>query len=139
MKKEEVPQDNSRTYSGHKKVIYATNNDGAYEKVKSSGWETEEFVTLMAVSNLQSFAVEAYKRAITGKSATLEFHMYNNRLDIVGLSQATGFFKWQIKRHLNPKTFSKLSNTKLEKYCDALGLTIIELQTLPDHAPSYDK
>ncbi len=138
MKKEDVPQDNSRTYSGHKKVIYATNAEGAYEKVESSGWESEEFVTLMAVNDLKQYALDAYQRVAAGKSAPLEYHMYSKRLDVVGLAQATGFFKWQIRRHLKPTIFLKLSNKKLQNYADALGLTRSELTRLPDQIPSYE-
>lgn len=139
MKKEDVPQDQSRTYAGHKKIIYATNKHGDYEKIESSGWESEEFVTLMAVKDLNNLTADAYQRVKAGQSASLEYHMYNKRLDVVGLSQATGFFQWQVKRHIKPKTFSKLSNKKLDNYCDALGLTLVELQTIPDQVPSLSQ
>ena len=132
MKKESVPQDNSRTYSGHKKVIYATNKEGSYEQVESSGWEPEEFVTLMAINDLKRQTTEAYQRVSTGERSPLEFHMYNKRLDISGLAQASGFFQWQVKRHLKPKVFSNLPKEKLLNYCDILGITLEELKTIPD-------
>ena len=135
MKKEDVPQDNATTYSGHKKVIYATNNDGGYEKVESSGWESEEFVTLMAVEDLNKLAGEAYQRVQAGLSSPLEYHMYKKRQDVLGLSQATGFFQWQIRRHLKPKVFLTLKQKKLQIYSDALGINIAELQAIPDKAP----
>ena len=113
-------------------MIYATNKDGAYEKVESSGWESEEFVTLMAVNDLEQLTQDAYQRVRSGQSAPLEYHMYNKRLDIVGLSQATGFYQWQIKRHLKPRVFSKLKQQKLNMYCEALGMNVDELQTAPE-------
>ena len=135
MKKDDVPQDNNRTYGGHKKVIYAVNPEGDYEKIGSSGWEAEEFATLMAVDELNEQAAAAYQRVQQGLSSTLEYHMYAKRLDILGLSQATGFYQWQIKRHLKPRVFSKLSTNKILKYLDVLGLTTAELNLLPEKAP----
>ena len=133
MKKEDVPQDNNRTYGGHRKVIYATNADGRYEAVDSSGWEAEEFATLMAVDELEALTKAARQRVLQGLSSPLEYHMYAKRLDVVGLSQATGFFQWQIRRHLRPDVFRKLPEKKIARYCDALGLTASQLGQLPDH------
>jgi hypothetical protein len=135
MKKQDVPQDNSPTYGGHKKVIYATNDAGQYETVGSSGWETEQFATSMAVDAINELALAAYWRGQQGLSSPLEYHMYAKRFDIAGLSQATGLFQWQIKRHIKPAIFARLSSKKRLRYLDVLQLTATELQTLPQQAP----
>lgn len=131
MNKDEVPQDNSRTYGGHKKIIYATDRDGEYEKIGSSGWEAEELATTMAVDTLQQQARDAFERAKAGKTAPLEYHMFSKRLDVLSLSQATGFFQWQIRRHFNPEKFNRLSPKKIARYCEVLGLDPTTLKTLP--------
>lgn len=132
MKKDDVPQDNNRTYGGHKKVIYATGGDGEYEKISSSGWEAEELVTLMAVDALNQQSIKAFENGKQGISSPLEYHMYAKRLDVLSMAQATGFFQWQIKRHLKPKIFNRLSTKKIEQYCNVLGISARELKTLPD-------
>jgi hypothetical protein len=131
MRKNQVPQDQSRTYAGHKKVIYAVNQQGDYETVESSGWEPEESVTRAAVEELVELTAKARENVEQGVSSTLEYYMYSRRFDITGLSQATGFFKWQVKRHLKAKIFKRLSDKKLSIYSDALGLSINELKKLP--------
>ncbi|NOY73464.1 MAG: hypothetical protein GXP14_14030 [Gammaproteobacteria bacterium] len=136
MKKDDVPQDNNRTYGGHKKVIYAVNDAGEYEKIRSTGWEAEEFVTLLAVNELNEQALAAYHRVNRGESSPLEYHMYAKRLDILGLSQATGFFQWQIKRHIKPAVFLRLSGKARHRYLDVLGLTVAEFQSIPEQAPA---
>lgn len=136
MKKEDVPQDNNRTYGGHKKVIYAVNHSGTYEKIRSSGWEAEEFATLMAVDELNELALEAYHQVQKGVRSPLAYHMYAKRLDVLGLAQATGFFQWQIKRHLKPSVFSKLAAKKKARYLEVLGLTEAELNSIPEDVPS---
>ena len=132
MKKSEVPQDNSKTYGGHTRVLYAKNDDGHYESVESSGWESEEYATMMAVEELNQLTAEAKRRVQAGESSPLEYHMYNKRLDVVSLSQATGFFQWRIKRHLQPQKFNKLSAKTLSLYADIMGISIDDLKTCPN-------
>ena len=134
MKKQDVPQDNVRTYGGHKKVIYATNEEGEYETIGSSGWDAESFATIMAVDELNSSMKDAFERAKAGQCSPLEYHMYARRFDVIGLSQATGFYQWQIKRHFKPAIFKKLSERKLARYVNALKLSPTELQHLPEKA-----
>jgi len=131
MKKEHVPQDQSKTYAGHQKVIYAVNQQGRYETVESSGWEPEELVTLAAVEDLNELTKESRKKVEQGVSSTLEYFMYSRRFDITGLAQASGFFEWQVKRHLTPTLFKGLSLKKKLKYADALGISVEELSYLP--------
>ncbi len=126
MKKDEVPQDNNRTYGGHTKVIYAVNHDGDYEQVSSSGWETEQCATLMAVDALVEQTRIAHNMVSAGEASTLMYHMYAQRLDILGLAQATGFFQWRIKRHLRTEIFAKLSEKKRMRYADVLGISVVQ-------------
>ena len=116
-------------------MIKRQNSEGGYETICSNGWETEEFVTLMAVDELEQLANEAMRRVKQGVSSPLEYHMYAKRLDILGLAQATGFFQWQIKRHLKLNIFQRLSEKKIKIYLNALGINRREFQSTPDHEP----
>ena len=133
MKIEQVPQDDSSTYSGHKKVVYAVDDSGHYQSVKTSGWEVEAFATQMAVDDLNEQTQEAFDQVQAGEKSTLAYHMLKARLDLIALQQATGFFRWQIRRHLKPKVFARLSDKKLEIYSQTLGISIQALKTLPEH------
>lgn len=131
MKQGDVPQDDSSTYQGQKKLIYAVNDQGHYQGVKSTGWEVESFATQMAVDDLAQQTIEALTQAYNNEVSPLAYHMLRLRFDLSSLAQTTGFFQWQIKRHLTPKVFVKLSKTKLTKYAQVMKLTVAELQTLP--------
>lgn len=131
MNTNEVPQDENKNFAGEKKAIYAKDENGNYQVVRSSGWSVEEFFTSQAVEDLQLMTEQALDRVKKGQSSPLEFHMYNQRMDVVILSQVTGFFQWQIKRHFKPNIFQKLSGKKKEKYARALDLPVEELDRLP--------
>ena len=131
MKAEEVPQDDNSIYRGQKRAVYATQKDGEYDVVTSSGWDVEEEATQQAVAELERLADDAYEACEAGEISPLEFHMYDKRLDLLSLSQATGLFQWRIKRHFNAKIFSKLSEKLLTNYADVMGLSIDALKQLP--------
>ena len=131
----DVPQDNSSTYSQNKKAIYATDAQGRVSIVGSSGWDAEETVTKQALDDLQNLAKDAYFAVKNEEKSPLYFHMYAQRMDVQVLSEATGFFKWTIQRDFIPQIFKKISQKRVLVYADALGKTTSQLQSLPE---SYD-
>ncbi len=131
MEQDMVPQDNISTYADNKKAVYATDRSGNYNVIASSGWEIEEEATLQAVREMERLAREAYVLAARGEYSPLFFHMYNRRMDIQVLAEATGLFKWRIKRHFKPVVFDRLSEKILARYSDALGISRQKLCSLP--------
>jgi hypothetical protein len=131
MESRAVPQDKVSTHNTTRKAIYAIGQGGAYEIVASSGWEVEAEATLQAVDELERLAVEAYEKVLAGMVAPLYFHMYNCRMDLNVLAQASGISRWRLKRHLRPEVFAKLSPKIAACYAEALGLTVAELYQLP--------
>jgi len=131
MKQEEVPQEENKTLAGNKKAVYATAKDGQYQAIASKGWEVEEIVTSQAVEEFERLANDVLKRVYAKECSVLEYHMFNNRMDIALLSQTTGFFKWTIKRDFNLAKFAKISNKRALIYANVMGITINELKTIP--------
>ena len=128
MKKEEVPQDSCKSYSGHNKLIYAVDEEGHYEGVKSSGWEIEGFATEMAVKALNEQLAQAIQDYQQGKISSLAYYIPLYRFDLMSLAHATGFFQWQIKRHMKISIFQKLSDKKLNKYCQVFNVSLNEFK-----------
>jgi len=139
MHKDDVPQDNNPILMGARKAMYAKDDSGKYIVVPSNGWEAEETVTSLAVEDYQLKQTAALNRGRKGLTSPLEYHMYANRLNIATLAQSTGFFKWRIKRHLNPKIFGRLQAKLLTRYADAMGISIEQLRRLPiNDSPGID-
>lgn len=126
-----VPQDHISTYADNKKAIYATDEQGKYGVIASSGWDVEEEATKQALDELQRQADAAYAEVKEGKKSALYYHMYAQRMDPVVLAQSVGMFQWRVKRHFKPAVFAKLSDSLLERYSEALGVSIEDLKKLP--------
>lgn len=131
MKINNVPQDEISTYAENKKAIYATDENGSYKVIASSGWDVEGEATKQALQALQDQAEDAYQSVLNGDKSPLYYHMYAQRMDLTVLSQSTGIFQWRIKRHFNPSVFIKLSESLLSRYSEALGISLDEINNLP--------
>lgn len=131
MKEGDVPQDHARTFDGQRKALYAVDEHGEYRIVKSAGWEAEEIVLNQAIGECDEQTADAWDRARRGLTSPLEYHMRRRRMDVLVLAQSTGFFQWQVRRHLRTDAFPRLSPRQFARYADALGLTIEQLMTLP--------
>lgn len=127
----EVPQEGNRTLGHHRKVMYARDADGRVVIVPSRGSEVDEAVTLQAVERMNTLAEEARTRVVAGQSSPLEYWMWAKRMDVALLSQVSGIWQWRIRRHFRPAVFARLSPRLLQRYGDALGLTIDALRKLP--------
>ena len=131
MKKVDVPQQVARALRGQRKALYATNERGEYGLVQSAGWEAEEIVLDQAISEFEEQAADAHARVLGGLASPLEYHMLRCRMDVLVLAQATGFFRWQVRRHLRAATFRRLSARQRARYANALGLSVEQLNALP--------
>jgi hypothetical protein len=128
MREREVPQDGNATLAGHRKAVYAVADDGKLRLIPSRGWEVEEIVTRQAVEDLERHAHEARTRVLAGRTSTLEYHMYRARMDVALLSQATGLWRWRVRRHFKPEIFARLPPALLRRYAAALGIAVEALQ-----------
>lgn len=128
MKKIHIPQEKNDAQNGQRKVMYAPNNNGEFSLHKY-GSEVEEYATKLAVNEYEILKEEALVRIKNGLSSPIEYYMYKSRMDLGTLASITGFFQFNIKRHLKIKTFSKLSEKVLAKYADAFD---IEVENLKD-------
>lgn len=126
-----VPQEGNKTLGGHLKAVYAKDAGGHIVAVASSGWEVEEIVTSQAVEEMRALTETARQNVKNGLSAPLEYWMYARRMDLLLLAQATGMWRWRIRRHFRPEIFSRLPARVLARYAEALGLTVRQLQHLP--------
>lgn len=134
MKEDEVPQDGEQ-YNGHRRLLYATNAQGDFVGVQSSGWEPETIATGGALAELERQQRDAWQRAQRGETSALEYYMLLRRMDVALLSQATGLFRWRIRRHFRPAVYARLNARLLARYSEALGIAVPVLRTLVEQPP----
>ena len=132
MRKTDVPQDRNPALAGARKAVYALDERGRYTTAPSTGWIVESVVTGQAVAEYQRLAANALHRGRAGLASPLEFHMYDRRLELPALAAAMGLWRWQVRRHLEPRGFGALSPALLSRYATALGLTVETLRRWPE-------
>ena len=127
----EVPQERNITLDGQRKLVYAKDEHGRMRVATSQGWEVEEIVTTQALSSLQGLSAKALTQVRLGQASPLAYWMCERRMDETLLAQSTGFWRWRVRRHLKPLHFASLSATDLDRYPQALGLSVDTLRTVP--------
>ena len=129
MKREEVPQDGNNMHEGtFKQLFYATDDNGAYVPVTSVGWEPENVAMQQAWEEIHFKVEAARKRMLAGEVSPIVYYMEKTIMDLPLLASYVNKFKWQVKRHMKPAVFRKLSDNTLRKYAAAFKISLSELK-----------
>jgi len=133
MKKEDVPQDLGSLGKITKEVCYATDAAGKYTTELSNGWEIKTNALDVTWDDINQKIAAAKEKVSRNEASPIVFFMEKNVMNIGILSSYTGFFKWQIKRHLKPAIFNNLSIKKLTRYAEVFNVSVDELKTMNVH------
>jgi len=116
-----------------KEVCYATDSSGKYVTELSSGWDVKSGALDVAWKDVEERIAVAKQKVLNGEASPLLFFMEYRLMDIEILAGYSGFWQWQVKRHLKPDVFKKLSDKKLQKYADAFNVKVEDLKTMTVH------
>ena len=131
MKKEEVPQDESKLETANiREVYYALDENGEYTTELSTGWDPKTIALNNALDQIKERVEHAKLRVLKNQTSALEYYMELHKMDVSILASYVGFWQWQVKRHFKPAVFQKLGLKKLQKYADVFGVSIEELKNI---------
>ena len=130
MKKEDIPQDPSALRNITKEVSYAVDENGNYITELSTGWDVKIKALDVAWSDIEKKLADAKQKVLNNEASPLLYFMELKLMDIQILSAYTRFWKWQVKRHLKPRVFEKLSAKKLQRYATAFDVTVEALKNV---------
>ena len=133
MKKEDVPQDLSSLGKITKEVCYATDGSGKYVQELRKGWDVKITALDVAWKEIEDRVEAARQKVLNNEASPLLFFMERRLMDMGIVAAYTGFWKWQIKNHLKPAGFNKLSEKKLQRYAKAFNVTVENLKTMNVH------
>ncbi|GAA4083702.1 hypothetical protein [Mucilaginibacter panaciglaebae] len=130
MKKEEVPQDLGALGKVTKEVCYAIDGRGKYTTQLSKGWDVKSTALDMAWQGVEERIATAKQKVLNKQASPILFFMEKALMDVEILAGYTGFWQWQVKRHLKPDVFYGLSDRKLQKYADVFNVSIADLKNM---------
>ncbi|GAA0554127.1 hypothetical protein [Chitinophaga japonensis] len=129
MKKDEVPQDGDNLHEGSfRQLFYAVDDKGSYTPVSSVGWEPENVAMAQAWEEVHDRVERARQRVLAGQLSPVGYYMEKHLMDLALLASYVGRFQWQVKRHMRPRVFNKLSDKMLQRYAAAFRITVQELK-----------
>lgn len=133
MKKEEIPQDLGALGKITGEVVYAVDESGKYTTSLSNGWEVKSSALEVAWKDVEERIEAARQKVIRKEASPILFFMELRVMDIPIVAAYTGFWKWQVKRHLKYPVFEKLSEARLARYAALFEVSVEELKTMQVH------
>lgn len=126
----EVPQDpkNFKGAEQMKKLMYATDKDGKYTGVVSSGWEAENEATKQAWDDVDETLADVEAQVKAGAVSPIAYYMQKNLMELALLAKYVGKWQWQVKKHFKPSVFNNMDASLLKKYADVFSITVEELK-----------
>ena len=130
MKKENIPQDRSALAKLTKELSYATDESGNYVTALSNGWEIKAEALDIAWDDIKHRIADARTKVEKKEASPILFFMELRLMDVGIVAGYTGFWRWQVKRHMKPSVFDKISDKKLKKYAEVFNVSLTELKTM---------
>lgn len=130
MKKDLLPQDSSALNDFSRELCYVKNESGKYQSALSTGWDVKSDALKITWDDIENRISEAKKLVESGSYSPIYYYMELKLMNLQILSDYTGFWKWQIKRHFKPSIFKQLSEKKLKRYLNAFNISMDELINL---------
>jgi hypothetical protein len=128
LKKSDIPQDQSGLQGFTREVDYAVDESGKYTSALSTGWEVKTSALNVAWEDIQKRVEDAKVKVIHGEASPVLFFMELKLMDPGILAAYTGFWQWQVKRHMKADVFRNLSDKKLQKYAQLFEIKLSELK-----------
>jgi len=133
MKKDELPQDLGALGKITGEVCYVVDEFGNYTTKLSNGWEVKSSALEVAWKDVEQRILSAKQKVDHREASPILFFMELRVMDIGIVAAYTGFWKWQVKRHLKYSVFEKLSEARLRKYAELFEVSVNELKTMQVH------
>jgi hypothetical protein len=133
MKKEEIPQDLGALGKITGEICYAVDESGKYTTALSNGWEVKSAALEVAWKDVEERITKARQKVKNKEASPILFFMELRVMDIPIVAAYTGFWKWQVKKHMKYDAFQKLSDSKLSKYATLFEVSVDELKTMHVH------
>jgi len=131
MLKNEVPQDKD-VLGDQREVCYAVDENGRYVLAESEGWEPANIANSQAWDAISAEIAGVLSQILKLELSPLAYHMVANQMDEKLLAEYAGLFRWQVRRHLRPGPFNRISLKLKERYASLFSITAEELGTIPD-------
>jgi len=133
MKKQEIPHDPGALNKVTKELCYAVDDSGKYTTALSEGWKIKAEALNVAWEDVEARILAARQKVLNNEASPLLFFMELKLMDVPIVSAYTGFWKWQVKKHLKPSGFRKLSDEKLQKYAEVFEITVEEIKNMHEN------
>lgn len=131
MRRDDVPQD-AAILEQQSAISYAVDEVGRYVLTPSAGWEPANLANIQAWRLIGEEVETALADIRSGQASPLLFHMVRNQMDPALLARYVQLPRWRVKRHLQMKSYQKLTSGLLQRYARVFRVAVDALDNLPE-------
>jgi hypothetical protein len=133
MRKEDVPQDLLYFKDNVvRDLMYAIDENGLYTSVVSDGWSVKNDALGAVWDDIREQCEEIRHRVLAKEVSPLAYHLKKSLQNVYLLSSYSGVPKRKIRKHLKYDEFTKSDAGTLQKYADALRISVEELKRVDE-------
>ena len=130
MKVKDVPQDRGMA-GDQKEVCYAVDETGRYVLAGSLGWDPKTVANTQAWQVIEAETAKALRLIRQGQASPLAYQMARHQMNIGLLAKYVRLFRWQVRRHLKPEGYRRMSMKHKQRYAELFELTLEALDRIP--------
>lgn len=131
-----MPQDPGIIDDYGYELCYAVDSKGEYDLVPSIGWEPKNIANDQAWEVIKKDVETALRDVKNGSLSPIAYYMAKHQMDLGLLARYSGFYQWQVRRHLKPQIFKKLKEKVLMSYAILFHVSVNRLKSPPEAAGS---
>ena len=123
-------------FDGLKVVAYGRGRDGSLGPASASSWQPLNAANHQAWQEIHRNIEASAALVRSGRVSSIHYHMTCNLMDPGLVAAYTGLFRWQVRLHLHPWVFRRLSRRTLDRYCRLFNVSLQDLKAGVMPAPS---
>jgi len=133
MNKKDVPQDLYYFKDNViRDVMYAVDENGHYTPVISDGWSVKNDALSAVWDDIREDCEKIRQRVLAKEVSPLAYHIKKSLQNVCMLSAYSGVPKRIIRKHLKYDKFMNAEEDILQKYADAMRITVEELKRIDE-------
>jgi hypothetical protein len=116
--------DNGDLFDGLRVIAYRPGDDGRVVTTSEAGRQPVNTANRKAWQEIEEKIARSVERVRTGRVSCLHYYMTAHLMDVGLLAAYTHLFRWQVRLHLRPWVFRRLSETTLRRYARLFNVEV---------------
>jgi len=119
-------------FDGHRVTMFVEKEDGSYGSMETGSYLASNYLDDFW-QKMQHFHKNAYEQLISNKISPIAFYLIMKEMAPADAAVRVGISASAVKKHMQPKYFSRMTLSTAQRYADVFGIHLANLfQVMPE-------